>query len=92
MQTIHLPVRLDSEATRQTTNAIQQALQNGGIEMDAASVDKIGLGGLQLLTAALRSGSDQSPVTLANASPALLQAAKIAGLTSILRLSAEDVQ
>ena len=92
MQTITLPVRLDCEASRQTATAIQQALQNGGIDIDGQTVEKIGLSGLQLLTATLRSGSQQSPVTLSNASPAILQAAQIAGLTAILRLSSEDIQ
>lgn len=89
MRKISLAARLDQEAVRQSVTEMQQALQNGGAEIDGSAVEKIGLAGLSMLASAMRSASDVAPVTLSSPSPALCQAAHMAGLADSLSIGSE---
>lgn len=89
MRNISLAARLDQEAVRQSVAEMQQALQAGGAQIDGSAVEKIGLAGLSMLASALRSASDASPVTLSSPSPALCQAARMAGLADSLSIGSE---
>jgi anti-anti-sigma regulatory factor len=86
MRHIILPARLDQEAVRQLVQDMQNILHDSGVTIDGSAVEKTGLAGLQLLASALRSASPSSPISLTSASPDLLRAAHLAGLSDALSL------
>lgn len=87
MRHIILPARLDQEAVRQLAQDMQTILRDSGVTIDGSGVEKIGLAGLQLLASALRSASPTSPISLTSASPDLLRAVQMAGLSAALSLA-----
>ncbi len=80
MPTITLPERCDRAATEALLPEFQAALGNGALSIDASGCRQIGQAMLQLLISARRTG-EGARIT---PSPALLEAAKITGLESVL--------
>jgi len=65
------------------TAMMEQASIGGMLDVDASGIERISTPGVQLLLCAIRNvASDSAHVTLASASPVLLQAVEDLGLTS----------
>ncbi|HZU63540.1 MAG TPA: STAS domain-containing protein [Novosphingobium sp.] len=80
MPTIQLPARCDRAATEALLPEFQAAQGSGVLSIDAAACQQVGQAMLQLLASARRSG-DGAQIT---PSPALLEAARLTGLETLL--------
>lgn len=80
MTRIELPERCDLAEARRLLPELRAALPAGPVEIDASAVSRPGLAVMQLLAAA-RSGA---PAVRIAASPALAEAAALAGLADLL--------
>jgi anti-anti-sigma regulatory factor len=80
MRNIVLPARCDRAATEALLPEFQAAQGTGALSIDARETRQIGQAMLQLLISARRTGEG----AVITPSPALLDAARLAGLESVL--------
>lgn len=82
---------LDREGVRVTAGELRELTDAGtGYVVDGSRVERIGLAGLQLLVSVLRAATPGEPeVRLADASPALRDAARLAGIADLIGLDRE---
>lgn len=88
--TIKLPAAVDRRAAPGLAVEISDALAKGGeLKLDGSAVQQLGQIGLQLLLSAFKTGTSRdASIAIVDASPALLNAAKIAGASAHLGLEA----
>lgn len=86
--TIKLPAAVDRRAAPGLAVEISDALAKGGeLKLDGSAVQQLGQIGLQLLLSAFKTGTNRdASIAIVDASPALLNAAKIAGASAHLGL------
>lgn len=80
MSTITLPARCDRAATEALLPEFVAAMGSGAIHIDATAIEAIGQPMLQLLVSARKTGDGAEIAP----SPALIDAARLTGLTSVL--------
>lgn len=80
MPAIPLPARCDRAVAQELLPHMLDQIDQGPLQIDASEVQQIGLAMLQLLVSARRSGSGAKITP----SPAVLDAARLTGLDTIL--------
>lgn len=90
MSTITLPAAVDRRAAPGLAVEISDALSKGSnLKLDGSAVQQVGQIGLQLLLSAFKTASNRdATIAIVDASPALLNAAKVAGASGHLGVEA----
>lgn len=90
MTTIKLPAAVDRRAAPGLAVEISDAFSKGSdLTLDGSAVQQVGQIGLQLLLSAFRTASNRdAAIAIVDGSPALLNAAKIAGASDHLGMEA----
>ena len=90
MTTFTLPAAVDRRAAPGLAVEISDALAKGSaVSLDGSAVQQVGQIGLQLLLSAFKTASSRdAAIAIVDASPALLNAAKIAGASAHLGVEA----
>ena len=93
MRTVVLPRVFDIQAVSAVSAELLDALEAGGLVLDAASVTRIDAAALQLLYAAVAAASARGArVTWAGSSPALDEGARMLALAAALDLPESRMQ
>jgi anti-anti-sigma regulatory factor len=89
MTELALPSVLDAAAASDLTPAVRDAAAAGDLRIDAQAVDRIATPGIQLLLAAARAvRADGRVFEIANPTPALATALRLAGVSHLIEEAA----